>query len=333
MSPSRHPPRSLRLLPLITLFGTSLALATPTSGPARAATLPLPARITLRQAAPSSSMTVTGKHGAKAPDIAAAHPTPWLAGVLQAPLVGAITLYAPPASVPVRGLALFLSGDGGWNLGVRGMAREAAKLGLWVAGFSTPRYLRALDAQPTGMCSDAAGTLATLAVDLKQRLDLPANLPVVLIGYSSGATTVYAALVQAAPGTFQGGLSLGFGPDIEARHAFCPGVGGLAEQRSPRPPHLPSMLPNTHLSAPWQILQGEIDEDVAPRFATEYTAGVPRAKAWLLPHVGHGFGVPRNWVPQYRRALESLLPASAVQRKPMPAATKPAARVAIHKPR
>jgi type IV secretory pathway VirJ component len=248
-----------------------------------------------------------------------------MAGVLQAPLVGPVTLYAPPSNMPVRGLALFLSGDGGWNLGVLGMARDAADLGLWVAGFSTPKYLHALDAQPVDACSDAAGTLTTLAANLKQQLDLPANLPVLLIGYSSGATTVYAALVQAAPHTFQGGLSLGFGPDIEARHAFCPGAGGLVQQKSPRPPHLPSFLPNAHVSAPWHILQGEIDEDVLPQFATDYTHGVPGAKVWLLPHVGHGFGVPRNWAPQYRAALESLLP-------PLPTSAKSAPVVPVKQP-
>ena len=315
------------------LLGSSLVLATPAPAPgaAKAATLPVPARLTPTQPVPSkpAPAPADNTHGTQTPDTAATHPMPRLAGVVQAPLVGPVTLYAPPSNVPVRGLALFLSGDGGWNLGVLGMARDAADLGFWVAGFSTPRYLHALDAQPVGTCIDAAGTLAKLATNLKQELDLPANLPPVLIGYSSGATTVYAALVQAAPGTFGGGVSLGFGPDIEATHAFCPGAGGLTEQKSPRPPHLPSMLPNTHLSASWQILQGEIDEDVAPRFATEYVAGVPTAKAWLLPHVGHGFGVPRNWAPQYRAALQSLLPASV---KPAPVASTrlSAARPAAH---
>lgn len=310
------------------LLSSSLALAAPAPAlsTAKAAMLPMPAHLTVAQPAPSKPAHVAiSKPGAKTPDAAATHPMPWLAGVVQAPLVGPVTLYAPPSNVPVRGLALFLSGDGGWNLGVLGMARDAADLGLWVAGFSTPKYLHALAAQPAGICSDAAGTLTALAINLKQQLDLPANLPVLLIGYSSGATTVYAALVQAAPHTFQGGLSLGFGPDIEARHAFCPGSGGLAWQRSPRPPHLPSFLRNTHVSAPWHILQGEIDEDVAPQFATDYVTDVPAAKAWLLPHVGHGFGVPRNWAPQYRIALETLLP-------PLPPSPKPAPVVPAKQP-
>jgi hypothetical protein len=48
----------------------------------------------------------------------------------------------------------------------------------------------------------------------------------VLVGYSSGATVVYAALVQSPPGTFAGALSLGFCPDQDfSGAALCPGAG------------------------------------------------------------------------------------------------------------
>src|SRR4030095_2715745 len=50
--------------------------------------------------------------------------------------LGEVTVYA--ANGEARGLALFASGDGAWNLGVWDMARTAADLGYWVAGFSTP---------------------------------------------------------------------------------------------------------------------------------------------------------------------------------------------------
>ena len=236
------------------------------------------------------------------------HPEPWLAGVTQEPEVGPVTLYGPPSNVPVRGLALFASGDGGWNLGVIDMARRAAASGLWVAGFSTPTYFRSLATKPASVCANAAGTLKTLATSLEGQLGLDTRLPVVLIGYSSGATLVYAALIQAQPGVFQGGLSLGFCPELEVRHPFCPGVGNLSVTRSKMPPHWPALVRNTRVQAPWHILQGEIDEVCAPSYAPQFVAGVPGAKAWVLPHVGHGFGYPRNWGLQYIQALDSLLP-------------------------
>jgi hypothetical protein len=56
---------------------------------------------------------------------------------------GEVAIYRPKGDS--RGLVLFASGDGGWNLGVTEMAHQAAALGYWVAGFSTPQYLKALD--------------------------------------------------------------------------------------------------------------------------------------------------------------------------------------------
>ena len=260
----------------------------------------------------------------------ALHPQPWLAGVVQAPQVGAVTLYGPPADTAVRGLALFASGDGGWNLGVIDMARRAAAAGFWVAGFSTPRYFRGLAAQPATQCADAATTLQGLGARLKRQLGLPPALPVVLIGYSSGATLVYAALVQARPDVFDGGLSLGFCPELETRHPFCPGHGDLSAASSRMPPHWPALEKTARVQAPWHILQGDIDQVCAPAYAPEFVAGVPGARAWVLPHVGHGFGYPRNWAPQYQQALDSLLAAAPADTAiAAPRAAAPTAAAAI----
>ena len=303
------------------------------AGAALAQNAPAPARSAATRATPGAASTPRAAAGT------ALHPQPWLAGALQAPMVGPVTLYAPPAGQPVRGLALFASGDGGWNLGVIDMARRAAASGLWVAGFSTPRYFKSLAAQPASRCVNAADALQALGSNIKQQLGLPPMLPVVLIGYSSGATLVYAALVQAKPDIFQGGLSLGFCPEMETRHPFCPGTGDLTSARSQTPPHWPALAQNTHLQAPWHILQGDIDEVCAPRYAPDFVAGVAGAKAWVLPHVGHGFGYPRNWAAQYQQALDTLLPAipattavahsSAGSSAARPARQSPAPRAAV----
>lgn len=302
-------------------FAILIAMAT---RKATAATTPptvLPPHAMQRQV----SMRVTPLLSAR-PDLL--HPEPWLAGVTQEPEVGPVTLYGPPSNVPVRGLALFASGDGGWNLGVIDMARRAAASGLWVAGFSTPTYFRSLAKKPASVCASAAGTLRTLATSIEGQLGLDMRLPVVLIGYSSGATLVYAALIQAKPGIFQGGLSLGFCPELEVRHPFCPGVGNLSVARSKIPPHWPALVHNTRVQAPWHILQGEIDEVCAPSYAPQFVSGVPGAKAWVLPHVGHGFGYPRNWGLQYMQALDSLLPPASIAPTPTgPDASHPPAQL------
>lgn len=225
---------------------------------------------------------------------------------------GEVALYRP--GVDARGLALFASGDGGWNKGVTDMAHEAAAAGYWVAGFSTPRYLAALDAGD-GDCSDADGTLARLAASLVRHTGLPGETRAVIIGYSSGATVAYTALAADAGRRFGGGISLGFCPDLLIHKPFCGGDGGLTAHWQPQPPSWVFDKRET-VQARWRILQGEQDSVCDPKFASEFADGQADAQAVLLAKVGHGFGVPKNWMPQYRQSLHDLLDTSAAASAP-----------------
>lgn len=219
---------------------------------------------------------------------------------------GEVALYRPSGTA--RGLALFASGDGGWSRGVTDMAHEAAALGYWVAGFSTPQFLKGLDGD-TAACSDADGLLARLADQLVRRLDLPLDTRPVLLGYSSGATLVYAALAADAGARFGGGVSLGFCPDLLIRKSFCPGRGGLTAHWQKQPP---SWVFDKHaVDARWRIVQGESDQVCDPKFAPEFAADQSDTAAVMLPKVGHGFGVPARWMPQYRQSVQELLDAAA----------------------
>ncbi|MEP7098233.1 MAG: hypothetical protein ABI748_11260, partial [Dokdonella sp.] len=83
---------------------------------------------------------------------------------------GEVAVYKPKGAS--RGLVMFASGDGGWNLGVTDMAHQAAAQGYWVAGFNTPQFLKGLDAA-SAACSDVDGLLAKLGEDLVRELKLP----------------------------------------------------------------------------------------------------------------------------------------------------------------
>jgi len=216
---------------------------------------------------------------------------------------GEVAIYKPKDAA--RGLVLFASGDGGWNLGVTDMAHQAVALGYWVAGFSTPQFLKALDAGD-GACSDADGVLAKLGTDLVRQLGLPLDTRPVIIGYSSGATLAYAALAADAGQRFGGGISLGFCPDLLIHKAFCPGRGGLTQHWQQQPPTWVFDKRET-VDATWRILQGESDQVCDPKFAPDFAAGQKDSKAVMLPKVGHGFGVPKNWMPQYIDSVKDLL--------------------------
>ncbi len=216
---------------------------------------------------------------------------------------GDVAIYKP--KVANRGLALFASGDGGWNMGVTDMAHAAAAQGYWVAGFSTPQFLKALDGGDAP-CSDADGVLARFASDLVRQLGLPPGTRPIIIGYSSGATLVYTALAADAGKRLGGGISLGFCPDLLIRKPFCPGAGGLTAHWQKQPPSWVFDKRET-VNVPWRILQGESDQVCDPKFAPDFAAGQKDSKAIMLPKVGHGFGVPRNWMPQYVQSVKDLL--------------------------
>ncbi|MBU6198725.1 MAG: hypothetical protein KGI64_06205 [Xanthomonadaceae bacterium] len=222
--------------------------------------------------------------------------------------VGKVTVYAPQGKP--RGLALFASGDGGWELGVWDMAQTAASLGYWVAGFSTPALLKSLDVG-TGACSDAAAAFEKIGNEVKAAMKLPADFRPLLIGYSSGATVAYAALAQAGDERFSGAMTLGFCPDLIYHKPFCADTGLTADKQH-KPPF--GFVFNTvpRVPAPWIVLQGDIDKVCNPPATVSFVEKVKNGKVISLPHVGHGYGVPRNWMPQYRAGLIELLRDAAI---------------------
>ncbi len=232
---------------------------------------------------------------------------PKAARILDVEGVGAVTVYAPQGTS--RGLALFASGDGGWNLGVWDMAQTAASLGYWVAGFSTPALLKSLDSG-AGTCSDAAAAAEKIGNEVKSAMNLPQDFRPLLIGYSSGATVAYAALAQAGDTRFSGAMTLGFCPDLIYHKPFCEDAGLTADKQH-KPPY--GFVFNTvpHVPAPWIVLQGDIDKVCSPPATISFVEKVKNGKVVSLPHVGHGYGVPRNWMPQYRAGLIELLRAAA----------------------
>jgi type IV secretory pathway VirJ component len=234
---------------------------------------------------------------------------------------GTVTLYhATPR--PAR-VALFVSGDGGWNLGVIDMARELAGLDTLVVGIDIGRYLKNLGAAAEA-CSYPAADLEALSKFVQKSLGYPAYVPPVLVGYSSGATLVYAVLVQAPAGTFRGAISLGFCPDLEIRKPLCRGAGGLSGNVLPQGKGY-WFLPAARLESPWIALQGTIDQVCDPASTAAYVKQVPGGEIVILPKVGHGFSVPRNWLPQFKEAFRRLTALAEPPRQPE-AARETAAR-------
>lgn len=224
---------------------------------------------------------------------------------LPAGRFGKVTVYIPegqPTSV-----ALFLSGDGGWELGVVNMAHALAALGAVVIGVDIRPYFASLHRaaqRPGAPCQMLAADFEALSHQVQKEIGMSDYHVPVLVGYSSGATVAYATLVQSPPGTFAGALSLGFCADQDFAGAqLCPGAGLHYTQN---PQHELVLEPAHNLRQPWIAFQGQKDQVCNAHAADEFAAAVAGGDIVRLPLVGHGFGVERNWMPQFRDAYRRL---------------------------
>jgi type IV secretory pathway VirJ component len=230
---------------------------------------------------------------------------------------GAVSVYTD--GVQPRDVVLFASGDGGWNLGVISMAERLKDRGAAVAGIDVRHYLAQLE-KSADKCVSPADDFEHLSRYLQANLGFKRYVQPTLVGYSSGATLVYATLAEAPDGMFKGALSIGFCPDLDLKKPVCRGSGIEATPRRDAKGVLKGVdfLPAKQLSGKWISLQGEIDQ-VCPAPATQkFIAAVPGGDIVMLPKVGHGYSVEKNWVPQFEAAYERITAA------PSPAAATPA---------
>lgn len=91
---------------------------------------------------------------------------------------------------------MFISGDGGWNLGVIDMARRLASRAI-VIGLSYPALRKA--AVTRRDCWYPAADLEQISHSAQKQLGLAPYIPPILIGYSSGATLVYSLFFVRMP--------------------------------------------------------------------------------------------------------------------------------------
>jgi len=212
------------------------------------------------------------------------------------------------AAVP-KHVSLFVSGDGGWNLGVVDMARELAKNDSWIIGIDIRTYFKNMLVSH-GVCAYAAADFEGLSHFAQKKLGLKEYIVPSLIGYSSGATLVYGVLAQSPQGTFAGAISLGFCPDLDVAKPLCKGDGLMSESRGGKLVGT-NLLPATNLKSPWIALQGMRDETCLPEPTIEFVKQVPMGEVITLPKVGHGFGVPANWMPEFLGAFAKMTPPHA----------------------
>jgi type IV secretory pathway VirJ component len=218
---------------------------------------------------------------------------------------GKVSVYRP-ATDP-REVVLFLSGDGGWTLGVLTMTRRLVEQGALVAGIDNSHYLAELE-RASEKCVSPAVDLENLSHFLQSKLQFKTYLQPTLVGYSSGATLAYTTLAEAPDGLFKGMLTLGFCTELVLAKPVCRGSGLTSTPKLDAQGHVErvELVPAAKLSTAWISLQGELDQVCPAAPASRFMAHVAGAETVLLPEVGHGYAVERRWGPQFDAAFARL---------------------------
>lgn len=263
----------------------------------------------------STRVVTTVLSAALLPGLASAALSP-SSDVVRVPGFGTVTVYAP-IGAPQQ-VVLFLSGDGGWNLGVVPMAERLRDEGALVVGIDIRAFIKSLEA--SNSCAYPTGNLEELSRAVQQRMKLPAYHRPIIVGYSSGATMAYAAIAAAPADTLAGAISLGFCPDLEIRAPLCHMRGLKATKRLNGVGY--DLAPYSESSIPWVVLQGGQDQVCAPAQTETFVKSTGAARLFSLPKVGHGFGVTANWEPAYLDAYHAVAKANAAA--DVPRATTPA---------
>jgi type IV secretory pathway VirJ component len=212
---------------------------------------------------------------------------------------GPVRVYRPHGEV--RSLALLVSGDGGWGAGVGSIAQDLAGQDTLVAGIDGKQFLRGLG-EGGAPCASPATELAQLAQWLIARYHLPPQSRATLVGHSAGASLVYVALAQAAPGTFTGALTLSFCTELDLRRPLCPAAAlrGLAI------PSGTQLQPGGVLPAPWIAVHGREDPVCPAEAGARFAGGVPGTRFIEITGVDHNYRDRARWWPAFVAGYRQL---------------------------
>jgi type IV secretory pathway VirJ component len=203
-----------------------------------------------------------------------------------------------------RNVVILISGDGGWKFGVVGFAETFSKMDNLVIGVDILRYYKDLR-QRTGDCYNVSADFVQLATVIEKRYNYAEYIPPVIMGYSSGATLVYGILAQSRPGTFKGGISLGFCPDIELPKMLCQ-INGLTEKVDIEGKKY-FLLPDAKLGNKWIVLHGKLDKVCDYNETVDFVKKTADAELITLPNTGHGFSKWNDFMPEWKDAFNRLI--------------------------
>jgi dienelactone hydrolase len=117
-------------------------------------------------------------------------------------------------------LVLFVTGDDGWFGTSRAVFTHLADEGYTLAGFSAPEALRGVADSDRVSTARAAQGLKELYAQAKRHLDLPDSTPIVMVGFSRGASAVaFTAVHPELQGGIKGAVAIALTREADYLHA------------------------------------------------------------------------------------------------------------------
>jgi type IV secretory pathway VirJ component len=215
---------------------------------------------------------------------------------------GKVYVYKPQTLA--RNVVIIISGDAGWKYGVVDFAREFSGMNNIVVGVDVIRYFKELR-QRQEECYRVSPDFVELATAIEKKYGFPEYRPALIMGYSSGAALVYGILAQARAGTFIGGISVGFCPDIELPKMLCQ-TNGLKEKVDVTGKSY-FLEPDARLGNPWIVLHGKLDKICNYTDVADFVKKTTDAELISLPETGHGFSKWADFMPQLKDAVNRLI--------------------------
>jgi type IV secretory pathway VirJ component len=201
-------------------------------------------------------------------------------------------------------IVIMISGDAGWKYGVVEFAKSFAEKNTIVTGVDILTYYRQLRLRG-GDCYLVASDFVELATAVERKYGFAGYIPPVIMGYSSGATLVYGILAQARPGTFIGGISLGFCPDISLPKRLCESNGliekVITEGKSYR------LQPDARLENPWIVIQGKKDKICNFDTVADFVRKTKNAELINIDATGHDFSRLADFMPKWKAAYNRIV--------------------------
>ena len=227
---------------------------------------------------------------------------------------GKVIIYrkTPPPSQVV----LFVSGDGGWKRDVVDMANVLTEMNALVVGIDFPKYRKGLS-KAKGKCLYCAADFENLSKYIQKIQGFPSYIKPTLFGFHSGATLVYALLVQAPANSYQGVVSIGFCPNLNLPKPMCRGNG--LEWTGPFKGKNYTFLPSAKVEAPWIVFQQLSDQAGEPPSIDAFVRSVNAAQ--LIPIAKTDLTLPsiQNGMPQFKTAFKTAF----TSKQPKPATVSP----------